>query len=47
MEQMIVTRRAKDAKCDGLTLHWCMVHLIKKLERTEQRIKQQQRPVTR
>ena len=38
MQQTMITRLAKDAKQDGLTLAWAMRHLAEKLEQTEQRI---------
>lgn len=39
MQKTVITRIAMEAKADGLTLNWSMVHLMDRLERTEQRIK--------
>ena len=36
MQPTTITRLAKDAKRDGLTLGWAMPHLAEKLEQTEQ-----------
>ena len=47
VQETAITRIAREAKVDGLTLNWCMIHLMERLERTDLRIKQLQGRDTR
>jgi hypothetical protein len=39
-QKLIISRLAKKAQQDGLTLQWSMIHLMEILQRNEQRIGQ-------